>query len=75
MLSVMPLEIVAQAVSVALRIASSSVFPDALAQFVRPWNVTQTSQETCRRSSVEATSRPSTANPKRIETRAVFDIV
>ncbi len=48
MLSVMPAEMVAQAVSVAVRTASSSVVPEAVAQFLRPWKSMQTSQVNCR---------------------------
>ena len=44
MLSVIPAEIVAQAVSVAVRTASSWVVPEAVAQLVRPLNSMQTSQ-------------------------------
>lgn len=44
MLSVMPPEIGAQAVSVAVRCASSRVTPEAVAQFVAPLKLMQTSQ-------------------------------
>lgn len=47
MLSVIPAEIVAHAVSVAVRTASSSVVPDATAQFSRLSNSMQTSQVYC----------------------------
>jgi hypothetical protein len=44
--SVIPLVIVAQALSVAVRIACSCVGPDAIRQFCRPWNCTHTSTRT-----------------------------
>jgi len=66
MLSVMPAEMVAQAVSVAVRTASSLLVPEAVAQFVRPWNSMHTSHVNWRSPreeyTIRATSAPMTAN-------------
>lgn len=75
MLSVMPAEIVAHAVSVAVRTASSWVVPDAVAQFVRPLNSMQTSQVNWLRPMVQYTSAPTTRAMKAIAARIGFDIV
>ena len=61
MLSVMPAEMVAQAVSVAVRTASSSLVPEAVAQFVRPWNSMHTSHVNWRSPREEYTIRANTA--------------
>ena len=61
MLSVMPADMVAQAVSVAVRTASSLVVPEAVAQFERPWNSMHTSHVNWRSSIEEYTSTASSA--------------
>ena len=71
----MPLEIVAHAVSVAVRTASSWVVPDAVAQFVRPLNSMQTSQVNWLRPMVENTKAPTTRAMNAIAARIGFDIV
>ncbi len=74
MLSVIPPEIGAQAVSVAVRCASSAVVPDALAQFVLPLYVMQTSQLYCASPRVEYTTSAITARNNPIETIVTFDM-
>jgi len=73
-LSVIPPEIVAQAVSVAVRVASFSEVPDAVAQFVRPLYVMQTSHVNWRSPIVKKTNRPITPSTNTIANHAVFDI-
>ena len=74
MLSVMPAEIVAHAVSVAVRTASSWVVPDAVAQFVRPLYSMQTSHVNWLRPKVEYTRAPITRARKTIAAKIGFDI-
>ncbi len=74
MLSVIPAEIVAQAVSVAVRTASSSVVPDAVAQFDRPWNCMQTSQVNWRNPIDEYTITARTTPMNTIAAKTGFDI-
>lgn len=61
MLSVMPAEMVAQAVSVAVRTASSSLVPEAVAQLERPWNSMHTSHVNWRSPREEYTIKASSA--------------
>ena len=74
MLSVMPADIVAQAVSVAVRTASSSLVPEAVAQLVRPWNSMHTSQVNWRSPIDEYMITPNTAAMNRIAAITGFDI-
>jgi len=75
MVSDIPPVIGAQAVSVAVRWASSMEVPAARAQLVRPLKVIQTSQLNSWRFIVEYTTSPRIERRNATATRVVFDTV
>jgi hypothetical protein len=72
MLSSMPAAIVPQAVFTAVRNASSSVVPEAVAQLLFPLKVTQASHSTCCADSVEYSRSPAKPRARRMVITVLF---